>query len=202
MLVLLLTTASAADLSDSRLMLGVGVEAVTNDPFVYRRGVRLSVGWSPNPLVEVGASGAWYPTLGTGGEGDLDWRPLTNELGEYRVVPDLSLIQAQGQLTLRIHALRASLGGEWTGSVGVLAGMGVMATRDDLNAIADHSAAARATQNQLHGSSALGGFVQARTRRVGVRVRYESDVYIETIASETLEFKDNAMFGVEVLCWL
>lgn len=200
---LLLSTALAADLSDSHLMLGVGFEAVTNDPFVFRRGIRHSVGWSPNSWVELGASATWYPILGQGGENDPDWSPLAKQLLlKNSVSPDISRIWAQGQLTLRIHALRAPLGGGWTGSVGALAGLGVIATQDDLVALQNDDEPALATQNQLHGSSALGGFVQARTRWIGVRLRYESDVYIETVNSTTLEFKDNAMFGAEFLCWL
>lgn len=202
-MLLLLNTALAVDLSASQLMLGVGFETTTNDPFVVRRGIRQSIGWSPNRWVELGASATWYPILGQGGESDPDWTPLSKQmLLNNSVSPDISRILFQSQLNVRIHLLQAPLSDAWTGSVGMFGGVGFIATQDDLVALQDDGERAVATQNQIHGSSALGGFVQARTRWVGVRLRYESDVYIETIASDTLEFKDNAMFGVELLCWL
>ena len=209
-MLLLLNTALAVDLSASQLMLGVGFETTTNDPYVVRRGIRQSIGWAVNDWVELGGSAAYYPifgsTSGDWSDGEFgsapDWTPLARQLAAQNgVTPGLSRILFQGQLNVRIHMLRAPLSGAWTGSVGMFGGVGFIATQDDLDTIGDWDEAV-ATQNQIHGSSAAGGFVQARTRWVGVRLRYESDVYIETITSDRLEFKDNAMFGVELLCWL
>jgi hypothetical protein len=210
-MLLLLNTALAVDFSADQLMLGVGFETTTNDLFLVRRGIRQSIGWAVNDWVELGGSAAYYPLFGSSADywsdgqfdGASDWTPLARQLDARNgVEPWLSRILFQGQLNVRIHLLKAPLSAAWTGGVGMFTGLGFIATQDDLRTTGDWWDEATATQNQIHGSSALGGFVQARTRWVGVRLRYESDVYIETIAGSTLEFKDNAMFGVELLCWL
>lgn len=198
----LVASAHAVDLSESAFGLSGGFEYVTNDPYLNRRGWRHGVSWQMNRWAEIGVAATWYPVLGTGGSKDPDWKPLAKTLlRENEATSDLSKLVFQAQFTVRVFALRAPLGAGWTGGLGLLAGAGAFATQDDPVALYGLGERDLTTQHQVHGGLVGGGFVDARAERLGVRLRYEMDAYVETTDAIDVTVKQNILFGAEVLCW-
>jgi hypothetical protein len=75
--------------------------------------------------------------------------------------------------------------------------MGLTLTQDDLDALGNDSVEATATQNQWHPTTNIGGGVRiAVDDSFAFRVEGRSMVYIETIASTTLEMKNNFLLAV------
>ncbi len=196
--------AEAAPATNVSLRFGpsFGFEGVINDPFLNRNGVRIGFNVAPAPWVEVGTAIAHYPILGHGGESDPDWKPLSKQLLlENSISPDISKLEWQWQTVARVHALRLLLGASWHAGVGVIAGVTVVSTQDDLVALQRDDEFAMATQNQLHVGPVVGVFWEARRDRLTLRVRYERDAFIETISSSTLELKQNGVLGAELMWW-
>ncbi|GDX82947.1 hypothetical protein LBMAG42_47580 [Deltaproteobacteria bacterium] len=182
--------------------LSLGFESTVNDPFVVRTGPRLGATLSLSPIIEAGASLAYYPVLGQGGCSDPQWTALSCQLLERNSVsPDISKMTAAVDLELRILPFQAHLG-LWRTAVGLAAGPGMVTTEDDLVAAqAMDDAAAIANQTELH-PTVVGGIVgEVRHRHFGVRIRLSSLAYIENIGGDTLEMKSNLLSRTEVFWW-
>lgn len=186
----------------ARVGVGAGVEAVMNDPFVYRRGARAGLSVALRDPVELAFVLGWYPILGQGGCDDPDWTPLACDLlTEASVVPDISKLAWQGQATLRLLPLRAPIGDGWYTATGLLAGFGVIGTQDDLVALQDMGTSAVSTQVQIHPTSVTGWLGEVRDAHLGVRFRIETVAYIEVTGGGNLELKQNVFGGGEVMWW-
>ena len=83
---------------------------------------------------------------------------------------------------------------------GLHAGVGVVFTRDDLQALqAENDPTALQTQEQRHPTAISGLHAEVRTDYVvGLRVKYENVRYIEVVNSTTLEMKSYRFAGMEV----
>lgn len=202
-LALLAQVASAAgsDNTDLRWGISVGIETDTGRALLHRTGGRLGATYAPRPWVDIGISASYYPIFGEEGENDPDWTPLAEELiSEHTWWPtdSYSKLHAQIQATVRVHAMRVALDEDWHTGFGLIAGVGLFATKDtDLVVL---SAKPPTTLNQIHLGPVAGVFWEVRSRRVGVRVRYESDAYVEVEESTNAWMRAHAMLGAEVLC--
>ena len=72
----------------------------------------------------------------------------------------------------------------------------------EIEAAAPPEERAIASERQIHFGPVGGFFWDVRTDVVGIRVRYESFRYVETVNSTTLEMKYQALLGTEVMLWL
>ena len=59
----------------------------------------------------------------------------------------------------------------------------------------------RSTAKQVHIAAEWGAYFDAVGSHVGLRLRFESTKFIETINAGTLERRNNAEFGAEMLTW-
>lgn len=204
MLALLAHVASAAgsDHTDLRWGISAGMETDTSSKFLHRTGGRLGATYAPRPWVDVGFSAAYYPIFGEEGENDPDWTPLAQELASehpWWPTDSYSKLHAQVQATVRVHAMRIALDGNWHTGFGLIAGVGLFATKDtDLVVLSEKPPT---TLSQIHAGPVAGVFWEVRSRRVGVRVRYESDAYVEVEEWTNAWMTAHAMLGAEVLCW-
>lgn len=198
-----ITGALAVDLSEARLGVSVGAEATTNDPIVVRHGLRVGAQLAPSRHVEIGAAAAWYPVRGQSGCDDPDWTALACQLLEENdVVFGISKITWQVQpLIVRVLPIHAELGNGWRTGVGVLAGFSLVATEDDAYALWFYGDDALSTMNQVHGAGVWGFFGDVRSERVGLRLRVETDTYVETVGGTTLEMKNAEFLGAEGVVW-
>ncbi|MFH1466180.1 MAG: hypothetical protein ABIO70_17475 [Pseudomonadota bacterium] len=181
--------------SAASVLLTVGPEAVTNDPFLHRYGLSTGVELEPTPLVRVGLSGAFYPD-----RHDRDWKPLTTQLVENNhISPDLSPMLGRAQGVIRVLPLRMGLG-KLTCTTGFGAGAGVVYTSDDLEALQqEEDLYAQATENQLHPALLYGLSSEIGGTWVRGRVRIERFTYIETVFSTTLEHKANLFAALDLV---
>ncbi|HJN74354.1 MAG TPA: hypothetical protein QGF58_10525 [Myxococcota bacterium] len=176
----------------------VGYDHVVNDPFLRRRGLHVGAGFAPGELVSFELSGGFYPDLGV-----LDWTPLTKQLvDEVHVSPDISKVIARGDLGVRIDPLSR----RWKfieARSGAHAGVGMVYTRDDLEALqAQNDPVALSTETQVHPAATVGLHAELKTDYVvGLRVKSESVRYIETVNGTTLESKALRFVGMEVVAW-
>jgi hypothetical protein len=197
----LLLAVYAAAAAEPRFGVSAGLEAVVNDPFVYRRGLRYGLAFAPAEGFEVGIAGGWYPSLGSGGCADPDWTAKSCALlEEASIAPHISKLIWQGQATVRLLPLRVDMG-RWRTAVGLLAGFGFVATHDDLVTFQNDEADALATERQLHPTTVAGWLGEVREEHLGVRLRMEYLTYIEVLEGTELEMKRNLFAGGEVMWW-
>lgn len=180
----------------------VGWESVTNDPFAASYGPRMGFNVGLAHGIEFGAAASYYPLLGSGGCSDPRWTDLACQLLENNSVsPDISLMNWTADVNVRVLPFRATYG-RWEASAGIMAGVGMVATQDDLVALqAVGEPQAEATADQIHGA-AVGGLIgQIRYRFIATRFYARDLAYIETVYSSTLEMKHNSLLGTEVAFW-
>ncbi len=179
--------------------LHAGADWVVNDPFIKRRGLHVGLEYAPVPVFSAGILLAGYPDLG-----QADWKPLTTQLvEENQVSPDLSRVMARGELVARFTPIRRE-GEHIATNVGLHVGFGAVRTKDDLTAMqAENDPVALSTQIELHPTLLYGLTAELRTDYVvGLRVRAEHLLYVETVNGTTLERKNNRFFGLELTAWL
>ncbi len=175
-----------------------GAELVANDPFLRTIGDHWSLEYAPRPHVRFGASLSHYPDLG-----ELGWKPLTEQLvNEAHVSPDLSRMRTQVQLVTRIMPFINAVG-KLEAQTGFHAGMGLVRTIDDLEALQQQGDPyAMATEKQLHPSTVFGLSSELGGDVVRGRVRIEWLSYVEVVSSTTLEMKNALLLAGEVTVWL
>lgn len=171
-----------------------GYASNVNDPFVRRRGLHGGMEIGPRPEVLLGARLGVYPIFN-----QADWKPLTTQLvEELRIAPDLSRITARGELYLRLAPLQSERG-DWQSDVGLLTGVGVVRTVDDLEMLqAEGDPIAISTQTQLHRTIVLGVSGGVWWKMVGLRMDATRLHYTEVVNGETLESKRPVFLGLEM----
>lgn len=188
-------TASAAPTDPGpHLDLSLGYEAVANDPFLRRRGVRVGALFAPIRWVGLDVSAGYAPDLG-----EADWTGGTEALLALGIQPDLSRVVGQANANLAVFPLSASSGALST-RAGLVAGGGVVYTVDDLDmlyAVGDPEA--EATARQLHPAWTLGLTADAAWEHTGFRLRAERRSYTETVLSDVDERKNPLWLGADVL---
>lgn len=190
LLLALTGVALAADLS-------IGASVNSNDPFLLQKSVVASgaVGFAPG--ARVGLMAAYSPNLGR-----ADWQPITSQLvDENHVSPDISRRGFDGALTLQVEPFRGRVATVGT-AMALYAGLGLVWTHDDLDALQTDSDDERAvtTEFQLHPDLVWGlqGDVYP-WEAVGFRLRWHHISWIETVNATTLEMRDLQTLGLEVV---
>ena len=172
---------------------------VTNDPFINRYLAGIGVAYHPTEIFAVEANLGYSPNLG-----EADWKPLTTQLvEENKVSPDISKLTLFTNFGFQFSPIygKVALNGRRIVNFDVFAafGLGLTLTQDDLDALGDDSAEALATQNQWHPTTNIGGGVRVNFNdMIAFRLEGRSLVYIETIASKTLEMKNNFILASSV----
>lgn len=175
-----------------RMETGVHLGFVTNDPFINRYLIGASFGYHMTEIFGVELTGTFSPDFGKG-----DWKPITEQLvEENKVSPDISKIlwttaanfqfsPIYGKFALQRGTINFDMFGVF--------GMGVVGTVDDLEALqCEGERECLDTQKQVHATSNIGGgFRIIFSKNFALRIEGRSIIYIETIASTTLEMKNN-----------
>jgi hypothetical protein len=171
----------------------VGAEALTNDPFLHTRGVTSSIEVEPNPLVRLGLSGAWYPSL----DATADWKPLTTQLVETNhIAPDLSRVIARVQVAVRVQPLRIGLG-HLAACTGFGVGGGFALTRDDV--VDEYDPYTPATIDQRHPTVTWGLSSEVGGRWVRGRVRLDRVTFLETVGGTNVEMKGQVFAALDLV---
>lgn len=187
-----------------RFEAGPGLGFVANDPFLNRYIVHGVFDYHITEIFAVEAQVGYSPILGSGGETDPDWKPLSKQLlGKNKVSPDISKLDAHGSFSLAFSPIygKAAVGRRII-SFDIYGhfGLGFVHTQDDLVALqAENQQEAIVTQDQWHPTTAFGvGTRVAFTPSVAARVEGKSMSYIETVNSTTLEMKNNFILEASV----
>ena len=165
---------------------------VTNDPFINRYLFGVGAAYHVTEIFAVEANLGYAPNLGK-----ADWKPLTEQLVEKnKVSPDISKLTMFTNAGFQFSPIygKVALSGRRIVNFDIFAafGLGLTLTQDDLDALGDDSLEAQATANQWHPTTNIGGGVRVVFNdMIAFRLEGRSLVYIETIASKTLEMKNN-----------
>jgi outer membrane beta-barrel protein len=165
---------------------------VTNDPFINRYLFGVGGAYHVTEIFALEANIGYAPNLD-----EADWKPLTKQLvEENKVSPDISKLTLFTHMGFQFSPIygKVALNGRRVVNFDIFAafGLGVTLTQDDLDALGDDSPEAQATANQWHPTTNIGGGVRVVFNDlIAFRVEGRSLVYIETIASTTLEMKNN-----------
>lgn len=166
---------------------------VSNDPFINRYIIGAGFAAHLTEVFAIEAMGSFSPDFGEG-----DWKPITHQLiEENQVSPDISKIMYFGNVNFQfspIYGKVAIPGGKIIAfDIFGAFGTGVVNTKDDLTALqCETDPACIATAVQFHPTTNFGGGVRVvLNENIAVRIEGRSLVYIETIASTTLEMKNN-----------
>jgi len=165
---------------------------VTNDPFINRYLFGVGGAYHFTEIFAIEANLGYSPNLG-----EADWKPLTKQLvEENKVSPDISKLTLFTNVGFQFSPIygKVALNGRRIVNFDIFAafGLGVTLTQDDLDALGDSSLEAQATANQWHPTTNIGGGARVIFNdMIAFRLEGRSLVYIETIASKTLEMKNN-----------
>lgn len=172
---------------------------VTNDPFINRYLIGVDGIAHITEIFAIEGNATFSPDFGVS-----DWKPITDQLvNENRVSPDISKIIFFSNVNFQyapIYGKLAVMGDQIINFdfYGTL-GSGVVSTRDDLKALqAEGEASAEATKSQVHLTMNYGGgfrVVLPKTYNFAARIEARSLVYIETVDSTQLEYKNNLMLN-------
>jgi outer membrane beta-barrel protein len=165
---------------------------VTNDPFINRYLFGVGGAYHITEIFALEANLGYAPNLG-----QADWKPLTKQLvEENKVSPDISKLTMFSNVGFQFSPIygKVAINGSRIVNFDIFAafGLGTTLTQDDLEALGDDSLEAQATANQWHPTTNIGGGARVVFNdMIAFRVEGRSMVYIETIASKTLEMKNN-----------
>jgi outer membrane beta-barrel protein len=165
---------------------------VTNDPFINRYLFGVGGAYHLTEIFALEANIGYAPNLG-----QADWKPLTKQLvEENKVSPDISKLTMFSNVGFQFSPIygKVAINGSRIVNFDIFAafGLGTTLTQDDLEALGDESPEAQATANQWHPTTNIGGGARVVFNdMIAFRVEGRSMVYIETIASKTLEMKNN-----------
>jgi len=168
---------------------------VTNDPFVNRYLIGAGITYNATEILGIEVTGTFSPDLGTG-----DYKPVTKQLvKDNQVSPDISRIMwfAQANLVFSPIYGKVAVGGKSIVNYDIFGvfGTGITQTRDDLDALQrPDDPVAQATATQIHPTSNFGGGIRGEFgQNLSVSLEGRSMIYIETVASTTLELKNSFM---------
>jgi outer membrane beta-barrel protein len=165
---------------------------VTNDPFINRYLFGVGGAYHLTEIFALEANIGYAPNLG-----QADWKPLTKQLvEENKVSPDISKLTMFTNFGFQFSPIygKVAINGSRIVNFDIFAafGLGTTLTQDDLEALGDDSPEAQATANQWHPTTNIGGGARVVFNdMIAFRIEGRSMVYIETIASKTLEMKNN-----------
>ena len=172
---------------------------VTNDPFINRYLAGVGVAYHATEIFALEANLGYAPDLG-----EADWKPLTKQLVEKnKVSPDISKLTLFTNAGFQFSPIygKVALNGRRIVNFDIFAafGIGITQTKDDLDALGDDSGEALATEVQWHPTTNIGGGARVIFNdMIAFRLEGRSLVYIETIASKTLEMKNNFILAGSV----
>ncbi len=168
---------------------------VTNDPFINRYLLGGNFLFHPTEIFAFEFSGVFSPDFG-----QADWKPITDQLvNENRVSPDISKIIFYGTTSFQFSPIYGKLAvlGEDIINFDIFGafGTGFVHTADDLEALqAVNDPRAEATASQNHPTMNFGGgFRVIFSDNFALKLEGRSMIYIETVNSTTLEYKNNLM---------
>jgi len=193
-----LTTPAAAT---NRTVSG-GIGSIVNDPFLKQKIVSVGLQYHPQarpntrPTVVFGADALYSPDFGSN-----DFRPLTTKLIEnISVSPDISTISYALRGNIVVYPGSYSAGSVET-KVGIGTSIGAVKTTDSLEALdVDRSSEiATATMNQIHPCSGLLIVGEIWRQTTGLRLRWDTILFIETVNSTTLEMKNNGSLMLDLM---
>jgi outer membrane beta-barrel protein len=165
---------------------------VSNDPFINRYLFGVGGAYHVTEIFAIEANLGYAPNLG-----QADWKPLTKQLVEKnKVSPDISKLTLFTNFGFQFSPIygKVAINGRRVVNFDIFAafGLGTTYTQDDLEALGDDSPEAKATANQWHPTTNIGGGARVVFNdMIAFRIEGRSLVYIETIASKTLEMKNN-----------
>jgi outer membrane beta-barrel protein len=168
---------------------------VTNDPFINRYLAGASYTYHLTEIFAVEVIGSYSPDFG-----DADWKPITAQLvNENKVSPDISKLTYYGNLNFQFSPIygKIAIGDRTIMNFDVFGafGTGIAHTLDDAEAMqaeAGEDFDFFATQSQHHATTNFGGGMRfIFSKNLALRIEGRSMQYIETIASTTLEMKQN-----------
>jgi len=185
---LLMNTAAATELTAS-------ISSDYNDPFVERTLFSLGGALDIAPGARLALRSGYAPDLG-----ENDWRGLTSQLVEdSHVSPDISKLIRSSSLSMVVEPYRGPIGSLGS-AMAMYAGVGVVFTQDDLDALGVDKTDKKAfsTYEQRHPSAVWGviGDIYI-TPAFGLRWRWDHIHYVETVNATTLESKHVAQNGLE-----
>ena len=170
-----------------------GPSALINDPFVGLYGLNATVSLHHAPHFGSMVGGSIYFN-----HGEASWKPLTRQLVEKnKVSPDISTLKVHGFGAIFVEPLQSTQG-DLSTSIGAYAGIGFAATQDDLDALGDDSVEAQTTAKQTHPAGVFGIYTDLLvTPSAQFRMKAHTVTFVETIASKTLEKKNQIYLSVE-----
>ena len=175
MITLLLASMHAAMASS----VWIAGSSVLNDPLLVRRGLGLGGEYSFTDAFGLQGSLALYPIT--------EWnhlQPITEHLiNQQNLSPDLSLMTARSAVQVAWWPLRSTQEQRMS-RLGIQSGVGVVYTRDDLEAmqVATEDPVYSETANQIHPTLQLGLSGEAYFGPVGVHLSCERMIYSEQVA--------------------
>ena len=170
---------------------------VTNDPFINRYLAGAGYTYHLTEIFAVEVMGSYSPDFG-----DADWKPITSQLvNENKVSPDISKLTYYGNVNFQFSPIygKIALGDRAIMNFDIFGafGTGIAHTLDDAEAMQAEAGGDEdffATQSQHHVTTNFGGGMRfIFSKNLALRIEGRSMQYIETIASSTLEMKQNFM---------
>lgn len=173
--------------------------AVANDPYIKRYLLGVDATAHLTEIFAIEANATFSPDFGV-----ADWKPITDQLvNENRVSPSISKIIFFSSVGFQFAPIygKVALSSDKIINFDVYGtvGSGVVYTKDDLRALqAEGEPAAIATEAQIHPTMNMGGGVRVvlpDSNDFAIRVEGRSLVYIETLNSLDLQYKNNLLFN-------
>lgn len=170
---------------------------VTNDPFINRYLAGVGYAYHMTEIFAVEFIGSYSPDFG-----DADWKPITAQLvNENKVSPDISKLTYYGNVNFQFSPIygKIAVGNRTIMNFDVFGtfGTGIAHTLDDAEAMQANAGDPSdqdffASQSQHHATTNFGGGLRfIFSNNLAIRLEGRSMQYIETIASTTLEMKQN-----------
>lgn len=178
----------------------LGLAHTANDPFVNTAALTLDAEIRPVDWLGFALAGAVMPVMRDGGE--ADWTPFAHTIVDAGLAPDVSRMTMEGAFRTVLTPVRGTVGSLST-RVGLLAGVGLVATRDDLTLLrVEGSPTYTATAKEWHPAGLVGFLGEVRYGSWGGRLSVERHSYVERVGSSVDERKNPIWIGVAVTRWL
>ena len=182
-----------------RYEVGPQIGFVTNDPFLNRYILGVSLDYHVTEIFAVEVQVDYSPILGQeGNDNDPDWKPLTKQILDFNSVsPDISKLDAMGSVALAFAPIygKAAVGRNIIAfDIFGAFGLGAIHTQDDYAALQvdKNDEDYLSTASEWHPTTVIsGGARVAFSESVAARLEGKATSYIETINGGTLEMKNN-----------
>jgi hypothetical protein len=180
--------------SGAALVAGLTLGAVVNDPFIHQHFAGIELVAHVNPVLAVRVDASSSPSFGEG-----DWKPVTRELSDRRVSPDVSRILDLATIELQFTPIRGELEGRHPlgFDVHAMAGFGAVSTREDdwVDLMSYEFPDPNASVDQVHPVTSYGAGLRVQTGpRTSLALDWRQAIYVETVWLTTLEMKNERLF--------